>query len=100
MYPGVFLAKKKDGTTYYRSSFTYKSKHISLGSYETEKLAHKAYLEATELINSKRPLLITDYNKKKRIISFEKWVVLINFKDNGMYFKNPITLDLNTLSTI
>ena len=42
MYPGVYIAKKKDGTIYYRSSFTYKSKHISLGSFATEKEAHKA----------------------------------------------------------
>ena len=92
MYPGVFLAKKKDGTIYYRSSFTYKSKHISLGSYDTELLAHKAYLEATDIVNSKKKNLITDYNKKKRVLTFEKWVVLINLKDNGMYFKNPIYL--------
>lgn len=92
MYPGVFQAAKKDGTIYYRSSFTYKSKHISLGSFTTEKLAHKAYLEAIDITGSKKKILMTDYNKKKRIISFEKWVVLINFKDNGIYFKNPIYL--------
>ncbi len=92
MYPGVFKATKKDGTIYYRSSFTHKSKHISLGSYPTEKEAHKAYTEASAIINSTRTIKITDYNKKKRVLSFEKWVVLINFKDNGMYFKNPIYL--------
>ncbi len=92
MYTGVFLAKKKDGTIYYRSSFTHKSKHISLGSYNTELLAHNAYIEATDIMNSKQNILITDYNKKKRVLSFEKWVVLINLKDNGMYFKNPIYL--------
>lgn len=92
MYTGVFLAKKKDGTIYYRSSFTYKSKHISLGSYDTELLAHKAYTEASDIINSEKKLLITDYNKNKHILSFEKWVVLINLKDNGIYFKNPIYL--------
>lgn len=92
MYPGVFSAKKKNGTIYYRSSFTYKSKHISLGSYDTELLAHKAYTEATDIISSTRKIPITDYNKKKHVLSFEKWVVLINLKDNGMYFKNPIYL--------
>lgn len=92
MYPGVFLAKKKDGSIYYRSSFTYKSKHISLGSFSTEKLAHKAYLEAVQLTSSAKAITIADYNKKKRVLSFEKWVILINFKDNGMYFKNPIYL--------
>ena len=92
MYPGVYSAKKKDGTIYFRSSFTYKNKHISLGSFATEKEAHKAYLEANDIMNSKKKILITDYNKKTRVINFEKWVVLINFKDNGMYFKNPIYL--------
>jgi len=92
MYPGVYSAKKKDGSIYYRSSFTYKSKHISLGSYDTELLAHKAYTEATDIINSKKKKSIADYNKKKRVLPFEKWVVLINLKDNGMYFKNPIYL--------
>ena len=92
MHAGVFSAKKKDGTIYYRSSFTYKSKHISLGSYDTELLAHKAYTEATNIINTSQKILITDYNKKKRVLSFEKWVILINLKDNGIYFKNPIYL--------
>lgn len=92
MYPGVFKATKKDGTVYYRSSFTYRNKHISLGSFDTEKQAHKAYMEATAIVDTDKKINITDYNKKKRIISFEKWVVLLNFKDNGMYFKNPIYL--------
>lgn len=92
MYPGVFSATKKDGTIYFRSSFTYKNKHISLGSFSTEKDAHKAYLEATDIMASKKIIKITDYNRKKRCLSFEKWVMLINLKDNNMYFKNPIYL--------
>ena len=90
MYPGVFSASKKDGTIYFRSSFTYKNKHISLGSFSTEKDAHKAYLEATEIMTSKKVIKITDYNKKKRYLSFEKWVVLCNFRDNNLYFSTPI----------
>ena len=43
MLPGVYLATKKDGTVYYRSSITYRSKHISLGSFSTEEDAHCAY---------------------------------------------------------
>lgn len=92
MYPGVFSATKKDGTKYYRSSFTYKNKHISLGSFDTENAAHKAYIEATDIISSDENIKITDYNRKKHQISFEKWVMLINLKDNGIYFKNPIYL--------
>ena len=36
MLPGVYQAKKKDNTIYFRSSITYSGKHISLGSFDTE----------------------------------------------------------------
>ena len=49
--PGAFKAQKKDGTIYYRSSITYKNKHISLGSYDTEHNAHLAYMCANELLS-------------------------------------------------
>ena len=52
MKTGVYLATKKDGTIYYRSSITYKNKHISLGSFSSENDANKAYLEAYDLISS------------------------------------------------
>lgn len=45
MLSGAFSAKTKDGTIYYRSSLTYKRKHISLGSFPTEEEAHLAYKE-------------------------------------------------------
>lgn len=90
MKAGVFLATKKDGTYYYRSSVTYKNKHISLGSFSTEDMAHKAYLEALDIIDN-TDIKIEHYNKKK-LLSFHKWVCLINFRDNGIYFKNPIYL--------
>jgi hypothetical protein len=44
--PGVFMARKKDHSVYYRSSITVREKHISLGSYPTELEAHLAYKEA------------------------------------------------------
>ncbi len=88
---GVFIAKKKSGDIYYRSSITFKNKHISLGSFETEDEAHEAYVEAGMLINTPA-ISLDDYKTKKRILDFEKWVSLINFRDNGMYFKNPIYL--------
>ena len=40
--PGVFTARKKDGTLYYRASITHKKKHISLGSYKTPFMAYAA----------------------------------------------------------
>lgn len=102
---GVYTAKKKDGTIYYRSSLTYKNKHISLGSFNSEDDAHLCYLEAINLLNS--DLTIFDYIniEETHLISFEKWVCLVNFRDNNLYFKTPIYLmtkyfiyyyDLNT----
>ena len=34
--PGVFKAQKKNGDIYYRSSITFRSKHISLGSFDND----------------------------------------------------------------
>lgn len=90
MLPGVYIAKKANGTTFYRSSFTYQNKHISLGSFQTEELAHQAYQEARLLTGSKAD--ISSYSSANSVLSFEKWVVLINFRDNQMYFKTPIYL--------
>lgn len=86
--PGTFVAHKKDGTIYYRSSFTYKNKHISLGSYETQEEAHAAYLEAGNIINN-NSISIINYSLKSSL-AFEKWVVLCNFRDNNIYFSTPI----------
>lgn len=36
MLKGVYLARKKDNSIYYRASITYRRKHISLGSFDTE----------------------------------------------------------------
>lgn len=86
--PGSFQAKKKDGTIYYRSSITYKNKHISLGSFPTEEEAHAAYVQAGSLIADN--VLTIDSYTKDSLLSFEKWVILINFRDNNIYFSTPI----------
>lgn len=86
--PGVYTTTKKDGTTYYRASLTYRNKHISLGSYETAVTANQAYLEALELLTNDS-LSIDSYSVKKTL-KFEKWVSIINFRDNGLYLSNPI----------
>ncbi|MCR4897507.1 MAG: hypothetical protein K5891_12115 [Lachnospiraceae bacterium] len=91
---GVYRAVKKDGTEYYRSSLTYKGKHISLGSYATAKEAHNAYLQGKALLESR--LGPEDYlsqgKKTKGPLPFDKWVILVNFRDSGLYFKTPIVL--------
>jgi len=86
--PGVYIATRRDGTVYYRSSITYNNKHISLGSYSTEDEAHIAYLDADSLLHD-NSMSIDSYSSK-HVLSFEKWVVLCNFRDNGLYFSNPI----------
>ena len=84
MLPGVYQAKKKDNTIYFRSSITYSGKHISLGSFDTEEKAHEAYLYAGRLLAGKE-ITLTSYKKENPVLSFSKWVSLINFRDNGIY---------------
>ena len=58
---GVYIANKKNGETYYRSSITFRSKHISLGSYEDQTTAHLAYKTAGDIIASTSTLTLEDY---------------------------------------
>ena len=85
---GVFTAKKKDGTIYFRASLTYRNKHISLGSHENQKKAHEIYLTASALLNDSS-IRLEDYHEDSPL-SFDKWVCLVNFRDNGIYFSTPI----------
>lgn len=89
-YPGVIKAVKKNGDIYYRASFTYQNKHISLGSYQTEPAAAKAYETALAIVRDGNYDM--DSYQKEYCISFDKWVILINLRDNGIYFRNPIYL--------
>lgn len=92
MLPGVYLAEKKDKTVYYRASITFMNKHISLGSFDTEKEASKAYEQAQKCLYGKAT--ISGY-KDRMTLSFDKWVTLINYRDNNMYIKTPIYLQKN-----
>lgn len=91
MLSGVSVAKKKNGTTYYRSSITYRNKHISLGSFSTEEDAGTAYLDALKILNDTDIDLVT-FADSHFMLSFDKIVVLLNFRDNQLYIKNPIYL--------
>lgn len=95
MLKGTYIGEKKDKTPLYRASITYKNKHISLGSFKDEKTAHKAYMEAHRLINSKKEALklFETYDENKHFLSFDKWVCLINARDNKIYIKTPIYLE-------
>lgn len=85
---GVFPAFRKDGTPYFRASLTYRRKHISLGSFFTPEDAHNAYLEGRRVLAN--PLCTPETYREESILPFEKWVCLTNFRDNGLYFSNPI----------
>lgn len=91
MLPGVYLATKKDGTVYYRSSINYQGKHISLGSFSAETDANRAYLEASRIFTD-TSIDINNIFFQKMILTYDKLIVLLNFRDNRLYIKNPIYL--------
>ncbi len=96
MPAGVYITHKKDNTEYYRVSITYKNKHISLGSFDDIKKASNVYYEALSIIdeNSSHGIntetFTTTYSDSRLNISFEKFIILINFRDNDIYIKTPI----------
>ena len=94
MATGVYTAYKKDGTEYYRVSLTCQNKHISLGSFPTEEEAHLAYKEGTSLL-SESEITLENYTAYIKLLDFAKAITLLNFRDNGVYIKNPIYLKQN-----
>ncbi len=85
---GVYKANKKDGSTYYRASLTYKGKHISLGSYSSVDEAHQAYLDGKALTED-NSISLTDFQLCK-CLSHDKFISIINYRDNGIYIATPI----------
>lgn len=86
--PGVYVITQKNGRKSYRASITYRNKHISLGSYLSSEKAHQAYLAARNLLEDST-LSLTDYSQSSPL-PFEKWVCLLNFRDNGIYIATPV----------
>lgn len=87
---GVYKAYKKNGNVYYRSSITYRRKHISLGSYVDCSNASNVYIEARTILDS-TDIELNDYSTSM-YLPHSKFICLINFRDNGLYFPNPIYL--------
>lgn len=87
---GVYRDTKKDGSFNYRASLTQDNRHISLGSYDTEESANAAYRYAKKLLSSR--VSVNAYPKSCPL-SFEKFVVLCNLRDNNIYISNPIYLE-------
>ncbi|MBQ4282687.1 MAG: hypothetical protein IJB96_02030 [Lachnospira sp.] len=98
MPAGVYITKKKNNTEYYRVSFTYKNKHISLGSFDDINKASLVYNEALDIVSNPAIHFVnaethsTSYNDLMPNITFEKYIILINFRDNNIYIKTPIYL--------
>ncbi len=87
---GVYRSTRKNGSIYYRSSLTYRMKHISLGSFPTEQKAHRAYEEGRKIVE--HPGIDVMSYRSSSPLPFEKWVILLNFRDHGIYISNPIYL--------
>lgn len=87
-YEGVYPAFRKNGEPYFRASLTFHGKHISLGSYSRAEDAHSAYLEGVHILNDST--CTPENYRKDYLLDFEKWITLINFRDNNIYFGNPI----------
>lgn len=88
MLPGVYIDEKKNGEKNYRASITVDQKHISLGSYKTEIQASAAYSLAKEILADTS---YSPYNySESSPIKYDKYVSLINLRDNHLYFSNPI----------
>jgi transposase len=90
LFPGVYKAVKKNGDIYYRASITFKNKHISLGSFSSEELAAIAYQKADSVLKD-TGMLIEDFSLDNPL-GLDKWIALINYRDSGIYIKNPIYL--------
>ena len=93
MLPGVYQGTKTDGTIYFRSSITHHNKHISLGSYQSERQASQSYREACLILFDYHYTL--DYDYSTFILLFDKIITLLNFRDNQIYIKSPIYLRKN-----
>lgn len=88
MLPGVYIDVKKNGQKNYRASITVNNKHISLGSYNNEIQASAAYSLAHSILEDSS---YSCYNYSESYpIKYDKYVSLINLRDNHLYFSNPI----------
>ncbi len=89
---GVYISQKKNGQRSYRASLTAGGRHISLGSYTSEKKAHEAYLTGNAILHDKDSYPFPDalFSKKASVLQYAKIVSLCNLRDNGMYIAQPI----------
>lgn len=88
MLPGVYIDNLKNGEKNFRASITIDNKHISLGSYDNEIQASAAYSLAKKILEDP---FYSCYNFLDSYpIKFDKYISLVNLRDNHIYFSNPI----------
>lgn len=87
---GVYTARKKDGSIYYRVSLTFRGKHISLGSFPDAERASVVYTEGRSVLDLPE-ISLCDYAAFPNL-PHDKFILLLNFRENGIYFPNPIYL--------
>lgn len=101
MAAGVYITTKKDGSTYYRVSITYRNKHISLGSFDDCETASCVYNTAKEIISCPEKYHftaesgLTSFHSCPENFPLDKYIVLLNFRENHIYIKTPIYLCKN-----
>ena len=88
---GVYETTLKDGTRSFRASITYKGKHIALGSFSSKRSAGRAYDQAKKILEDKS-IGLSSY-RSNQTLSFDKYVVLVNYRDKGLYIPTPIYLE-------
>lgn len=93
MNKGIFVAKRSDNSIYYRVSLVHNGKHISIGSFNNITEAQKCHEEAETVLRN-NTYNVENYDNKFNL-SYEKYIVLINFRDNKIYFRTPIYLKNN-----
>lgn len=101
MAAGVYTTTKKDGSTYYRVSITYRNKHISLGSFSDHTAAANTYQTAKDILENPQKYYFFAESGMESFHScpvnfpLDKYIVLLNFRENNIYIKTPIFLCKN-----
>ena len=96
--PGVFQARKKNGDIYFRSSVTFRGKHISLGSFATQEEAHRTYTIAANLLKSEIRFLPDDYGPCElplfQVGGFEIISKIMDFISKRLFIYRQIILNI------
>lgn len=93
MNKGIYKSTDKFNKNTYRVSIYSNNKHLSIGTFDTVEKADMCRTEAEKILND-RNLSVEDFDNFN-VISYEKFIVLSNLRDNGIYFRTPIYLKSN-----